>query len=178
MMVSQGNFKGTWTWKINCNKHCWINYILLLKKEKKKKSNVVNSSKKQNVKLNMFSSMYIKWLLISKLLLFIHNRKSCVLFLQSVKFLSNFLIRLNIKTFFSDSVKCNTSKILRLGVFTIDNHLMGSNKWSQGQRSWMTFTLDIGSCYHSETVLDMEEVKSRKIITMSCKEHYTKLRFG
>lgn len=30
MMVSQGNFKGAWTLKINCNKQCWINYILLL----------------------------------------------------------------------------------------------------------------------------------------------------
>ena len=28
MMVSQGNFKEAWTLKINCNKHCWINYIL------------------------------------------------------------------------------------------------------------------------------------------------------
>jgi hypothetical protein len=36
MMVSQGNFKGVWTLKINCNnKHCWINYILLLKKRVK-----------------------------------------------------------------------------------------------------------------------------------------------
>ena len=110
MLVSQSNFQGAWTLKINCNKHCWINYILLLKKEKKKKSNVVNSSKKQNVKLNMFSSMYIKWLLISKLLLFIHNRKSCVLFLQSVKFLSNFWIRLNIKTFFRILLRCITTK--------------------------------------------------------------------
>jgi len=29
MLVSQGNFKEVWALKINCNKHCWINYILL-----------------------------------------------------------------------------------------------------------------------------------------------------
>ena len=29
MIVSQGNFKGAWTLKINCNKHSWIKYILL-----------------------------------------------------------------------------------------------------------------------------------------------------
>ena len=33
MMVLQGNFKGAWTLKINCNKHCWTKYISLLKKK-------------------------------------------------------------------------------------------------------------------------------------------------
>jgi hypothetical protein len=32
MMVSQGNLKGAWTLKINCNKQCWTNDILLKKK--------------------------------------------------------------------------------------------------------------------------------------------------
>jgi len=33
MMVSHSNFKGDWTLKINCNKHRWINYILLKKRQ-------------------------------------------------------------------------------------------------------------------------------------------------
>jgi len=37
-----------------------INLNKAIQNKGKKKSNVVNSSKKQNVKLNMFSSMYIK----------------------------------------------------------------------------------------------------------------------
>jgi hypothetical protein len=28
-LVSHSNFKGAWTLKINCDKHCWINYIFL-----------------------------------------------------------------------------------------------------------------------------------------------------